>query len=459
MAYQLTKEQVLKLWGEIVADREKKIKLAKTRKFDTIATHGIYDFEQALTQNSASIMEPIYLSSAQVYRNTAELELAYEYKIPAWIYSRIANPSMAFLEDTVALLETHGSDIHASCCATSSGLSAIRTVTDALLVKDDSLPPANFVSCSKIYGGTFQQFSVRRMKEAGIEVRWVKDPMNMEEWASKIDKGTRFLYGEFPTNPTVDIFDITKVAELAHLHGIPLIVDSTCASPAITRPIVLGADIAVHSATKVIGSNGTSIAGLFTARHNLPSRVGCDEMKADFATWVKLWPFRDNGPCIGPMSAILLLNDLRTIRMRVANMSKSAMKVATYLESHPKIEKVHYPGLKSYKNHAIAQKYMKLADTDENAYGFMLAADIKEKEWGDISNARTFYDNLNLLYRATDLGRVKTIATLCAISTHQQQGKVGRDLAEMCPSICRISVGIEDPDDLIKDLEQALSKI
>ena len=459
MFHELSKEQILKMGEETTNERMRKVKLAKTRKFDTIATHGIYDLSQALNSNSASIMEPIYLSSAQVYRNTAELEAAYEYIIPAWIYSRVANPSTAFLEDTMALLETYGSDIIASCCATSSGLSAIRSATDALLVNDNSLPKMNFVSCAKIYGGTFQQFSVRRMQDQGIEVRWVKDPLNIEEWASKIDKGTRFLYGEFPTNPGVSIFDIPKIAELAHSHGIPLIVDSTCASPALTRPLVLGADIVVHSATKVIGSSGTSIAGFLIAKLNIPSIVGSDDMKSDFANYIKYLPFRDNGPGISPMSAIMLLNDLRWLRMRVAQMSKSALKIAAWLEKHPKIAKVHYPGLKSFRAYDIAKKYMKLADTDENAYGFMLAAEIKEAKEGELKNTPVFYDALNLMWRATDLGRVKTIATLCALSTHHQQGESGRSLAEIAPSTCRISVGIEDPDDLISDLEQALAKI
>lgn len=453
-----TREQCLLAGANAVEARLCRIKIAKKRKFDTIATHGLYDLDQALA-NNGSIMEPIYLTSSQVYRNSNELETTLAYEVPGWVYSRIANPSSLFFEETMALLETYGSDSIGSCCATASGMSAIRTVCDALLIKDDSLPKPNFVACAKIYGGTFQQFSIRWMKEMGIEVRWVKDPSNIEEWASKIDDGTRFLYGEFPSNPSVSIFDITKVAELAHSHGIPLVVDSTCASPALTRPLTLGADIVVQSATKVIGASGTTIAGTLTSKMNITSKVGCDEMKADFAGWVKLLPFRDNGPAISPMSAILLLNDLRSLRSRVAKMSDTAMEVALFLENHPKVAKVYYPGLESYKDHSIAKKYMKLVDTDDNAYGFMLAMEIKEDNEWESKNARKFYDALELIFRATDLGRVKTIATLNAISTHQQQGEEGRKLAEIKPSTCRIAVGIEDPEDIIKDLEQALDKI
>jgi cystathionine beta-lyase/cystathionine gamma-synthase len=159
------------------------------------------------------------------------------------------------------------------------------------------------------------------------------------------------------------------------------------------------------------------------------------------------------------MGAILTLNDLRTLRPRMAQMSRTAMEVSTWLEQHPKVEQAHYPGLESYHAHAIAKKYMQLADSDENLYGYMLAIDILEKNPEENINARKFYDALDLTFRATDLGRVKTVATLNAISTHQQQGEEGRALASIKPSTCRIAVGMEDPQDIIADLEQALAAI
>lgn len=454
-----SKEQWIKMGLSMIDDREKRLQISKKRKFDTVATVGIYDFNQAQMFNNSSIMEPIYLSPAQGYTNSAELEASLAYEIPSWCYSRIANPSNFFLEETMALLETYGSDMGASSLATASGMAAIRTATDPFLNKDDSLPPPNIVSSSKLYGGAFQQFWVRRWQEQNIEVKWVTDPTNTGEWESKIDAGTRFLYGEFPSNPSVSIFDIEKVAHLAHRAGIPLIVDATCASPALTRPLTLGADIVVQSASKVIGASGYAIAGIVSAKKNIVSKVGCDEMKKDFATWVKLWPFRDNGPSMSPMSAILLLNDLRYLRMRVKHMSESALKVSQYLEKHPKIAKVHYPGLKSYPAHEIAKKYFMLADTNENHYGFMLACEIKESNPHNLTNARKFYDALRLVWRATDLGRVKTVATLNAISTHMQQGEEGRRLADIKPSTCRIALGIEDVSDILEDIEQALKKI
>ncbi len=444
---------------EMVAERRQRIARAKKWKFDTVATHGLYDLNQALRWNNGSIMEPTYLTPAQAYLNSAEMEVALSYQMPNWCYSRIANPSGFFLEEASALLETYGSDIQGTCLATASGISAIRTATDPFLVKDGNFPNPNIVSSAKVYGGTFQQFRVRRHIEQGIEIRWVKEPENLEEWASKIDKNTRFVYGEFPSNPSVAIFDISEVAKLAHESGIPLIVDSTCASPALTRPLTLGADIVIHSASKVISGSGTSIIGFLISKMNITSKIGTDEMKEDFATWAKFWPFRDNGPALHSMAAILTLNDMRTLRMRIEQMSNSTFALARYLEKHPKIDRVHYPGLESYPAYNLAKKYMKLVDSGENMFGFMLSVEIKEDTPDSSTNTRKFYDALQLAWRAADLGRVKTVATLNAISTHQQQGEEGRALAAVKPNTCRIACGVEHVDDIIDDIEQALRKV
>ncbi|MFC1760281.1 aminotransferase class V-fold PLP-dependent enzyme [Candidatus Neomarinimicrobiota bacterium] len=444
---------------KMVAEHQIRVDRTKNWKFDTIATHGVYDLSEALNNNSGSIMEPIYMSPAQAYHDSGEMEAGLSYQMPNWVYTRIANPSNFYLEATTAMLESYGTGLEASSLATASGMSAIRTATDPFLVKDDSLPPPNFVASAKVYGGAFQQFWVRRWQEQGVEVRWVKNPTNINEWAEQIDAGTRFVYGEFPSNPSVDIFDIQTVGDLAHENNIPLIVDATCASPALTRPLEFGADIVVQSASKVIASSGMTILGLLTSKKNITSKIGCDEMKADFATWVKLWPYRDNGPAINPMACILALNDMRSLRMKIAQMSRSTQTIAEYLEKHPMVDKVHYPGLQSYSSHDLAKKYMKLVDSDENLYGYMLSVEIKERKEGSTENTRNFYDGLDMIWRATDLGRVKTVATLNAISTHQQQGEEGRALASIKPNAVRISIGIENPDDIISDIEKGFANI
>ncbi len=444
---------------KMVREQQNRIKRAKNWKFDTIATHGVYDLTEALNSNSGSIMEPIYMSPAQAYHDSGEMEAALSYQMPTWCYTRIANPSNYYLEATTALLESYGTGLEASSLATASGMSAIRTATDPFLVKDDNYPPPNFVASAKVYGGSFQQFWVRRWQEQGVEVRWVKNPTKFEEWEKEIDEGTRFVYGEFPSNPSVDIFDIQAIADLAHKHNIPLIVDATCASPALTRPLQFGADIVVQSASKVMAASGLTILGLLTSRKNIVSKIGSDEMKADFATWAKLWPYRDNGPAINPMACIMALNDIRSLKMKIAQMSRSAQLIAEYLENNPKVETVYYPGLKSYTAHDMATKYMQLVDSDENLYGYMLSVEIKENQADSTVNTRKFYDGLDMIWRATDLGRVKTVATLNAISTHQQQGAEGRALASIKPNAVRISLGIEDPQDIIADLEKGFNNI
>lgn len=449
----------------MAADRKHRIGRAKQWRFDTIAAHGLYNLRQALNFNSGSIMEPVYMSPAQAFHDSEEMEAALAYEMPSWTYSRVANPSTSFFEETMALLESYGTGLSANCVATSSGMSAIRSAIEPFLVKDDDLPPPNFVSTAKVYGGTFQQFSVRQMMDRGIEVRWIKNNLDMDEWASKIDGGTRFLYGEMPSNPAVALFDIERVAQLAHHYGIPLIVDATCASPALLRPLEFGADIVVQSVSKVIASSGMTIAGTVTARSDILSKVGPDEMRVDFATWTKLLPFRDNGPALNPMSATLALNDLRSLRSRVAQMSRSAMRIAHFLQEHSAVAEVSYPGLSNHPQAEIADKYLTLVDSrlegglPEHLYGFMLAFEIREERGGDSINTRRFYDALDLIWRATDLGRVKTVATIPAISTHQQQGEEGRELASIRPSHVRLSVGIEHPDDIIRDLSQALDAI
>jgi O-acetylhomoserine/O-acetylserine sulfhydrylase-like pyridoxal-dependent enzyme len=450
---------------KLAADRKRRIKRAKGWKFDTIATHGLYDFRQASQFHSGSIMEPIYLSPAQAFSDYDEMEVALAYEMPSWIYTRIANPSTLYLEETISLLETYETDAEACTVVCASGMSAIRSAIEPFLIRDNSSPVPNFVSTSRVYGGTFQQFTMRQMEDKGIKVRWIKNNLDMEEWESKIDANTRFLFGEMPSNPAVALFDIEKVAELAHSNNIPLIVDSTCASPALMRPIEFGADIVVQSVSKIMAASGSSIAGSVTARMNIPSKVGNDEMKHDFCQWMKLLPFRDNGPALSPINSILILNDLRSLRSRVAQMSRSAMKVTQFLESHPKIAKVVYPGLSSHPEADIAAKYLTLVDSEkehghpENLYGYMLTFEVIEKDTSTPVNTRTFYDGLDLIWRATDLGRVKTVATIPAISTHLQQGDAGRELAAIQPNHVRLSIGIEHVEDIITDLHRALDQI
>jgi O-acetylhomoserine/O-acetylserine sulfhydrylase-like pyridoxal-dependent enzyme len=445
---------------ELQARREALATMRRCR-FDTIAVHGLYTLQEAIERNQGSIVEPIYMATSQGYRDADEMEAALAYLIPTWCYARIANPSVYYLEWTLAMLEGYGFAGETSCCATSSGMAAIMSAVEPLLVRipGRESEPVSFVSSCQVYGGTFQQFSVRQ-RDKGNQVRWVRHPERLEEWAALIDGSTRFLYGELPSNPNLAFFDVAAVADLAHRHGIPLIVDATVATPALMRPLEHGADIVVHSVTKSMTSSGFGIAGALIARRNIVTNVPNDAMREDFATYVKFLPNRDNGPNLSPMQAVLTISDLRTLRPRMDQLSRTSQQVAEYLSGHPMIERVDYLGLPGHPLHALASRYMTLVDAEHDAhygcavprYGHLLSFRVA----GGAEATRRFFDALQRIFRATDLGRIKTVATIPAISTHQQQGEEGRALADIPPNQVRLSIGAEHPDDIIADLEQAL---
>lgn len=449
------------------AAKQRAADIAAMRKcrFDTIAVHGLYTMNEALNHNQGSIIEPIYMASSQGYRDSDEMEAALGYQIPTWCYSRIANPSLYYFENTLALLEGYGFDGETSCCATSSGMAAIGCATDAFLSRDPKNPskPINFVSTCQLYGGTFQQFAIRKMKEQGIECRWVIHSADLDEWASKIDENTRFLYGELPSNPGQAFFDLKKVADLAHQHGLPLIIDNTVGTPALLRPLCHGADVVVQSVTKTLTSSGFGIAGAVIARKNLTCKYAPPELTADFAMYLKTLPNRDNGQSLSPMNAILSLNDMRTLRSKVDLFSRNTMRVARFLDDHPQIEQVDYLGLPEHPLHELAKRYLVLVDSEHdeiyekkvNRYGHLMSFRVN----GGAKATRTAFDALQRIWRATDLGRVKSVATIPSISTHSQQGEEGREMADIPPNLVRLCVGGEHADDTIADLDQALAAI
>jgi len=440
---------------EYMAKRKEFREKVRKLRFDTIAVHGMYSVEEAFAQGQGGIIEPLFPSTSQGYRDSDEMEAGLSYQIPTWCYSRIHNPTVFYLEETLSLLETYGCPFDASALCTASGMAAIKQALEPLLVLNEA--PANdinFVSSAQVYGGTFQLFNVR-MKERNAKVRWVSQPWKIEEWEKLVDEQTRFLYTEMPSNPQQACSDLQALAKLAHHFQIPLIVDSTIATPALLRPLEHGADIVVQSLTKTIGSGGASIGGAVIARHDLTSRHLAAEARADYAVWLKLWPARDSGACMSPYSAFFFLNDLRTLRIKVDWFSQNTVAVADFLAHHPRVESVDYLGLKNHKLHELASRYLRMVDSDRPVFGHLLSFTIK----GGPRDARRFFDNLQRIFRATDLGRIKSVATIPAISTHQQQGNEGRRLAGIPATMVRLCVGGEHPDDIIADLDQALNKI
>jgi O-acetylhomoserine/O-acetylserine sulfhydrylase-like pyridoxal-dependent enzyme len=449
---------------KLLAQRSAAVARAKAMKFDTIAVHGLYTLEESLERNQGAIIEPLYLSASQGYADADELEAALSYLVPTWCYTRIANPTTYYLEWTLALLEGYRTGSDTSCLVTASGMSAIMAAVDPFLVKQKDGPERiNFVTSIQLYGGTYQHFAVRKMKERGIDVRWVQHPHDMQEWKSKIDEDTRFLYMEMPSNPQQSFCDVKALADVAHSFEIPVIIDATCATPALMRPIAYGVDVVVHSLTKSITAGGLAIGGALISRKPITTKVRNDDpmFKSSFAEYVKFWPYRDNGPAASPVNAMFTLNDLRTLRSRMDLVSANCQKVSEFLEKHSKVYQVDFLGLPSDPLHQVARKYMKLVDSDDgkggevNRYGHLMSFRVD----GPPENARKVYDNFKLIHRATDLGRIKSVATIPAISTHFQQGEEVRKAADIPPQLIRLCVGGENPDDIIADLDQALKKI
>lgn len=449
---------------KLIAQRQAALARMKAMKFDTIAVHGLYTVEEAIERNQGAVIEPLYLSASQAYADSDELEAALAYLVPTWCYTRIANPTTYYLEWVLALLEGYRTGYDTSCCVTASGMGAIMSAVDPLLVKQKDGPERiNFVSCIQVYGGTFQHFSIRKMKERGLECRWVQHPWDIEDWKSKIDEDTRFLYMEMPSNPQQSFCDIAALADLAHSWEVPLIIDATCATPALMRPIAHGADIVVHSLTKSITSGGFAIGGALISRKPIMTKVKNDHplFKESYAEYVKFLPYRDNGPASSPVNAIFAINDLRTLRSKMDVVSQNCQTVAEFLQKHPRVYQVDYLGLPSFHLHGVAKKYMKLVDSDDgkggevNRYGHLMSFRVD----GPPENARKVFDKFKMIYRATDLGRIKSVATIPAISTHQQQGEEVRRIADVPPQLIRLCVGAEHADDIIADLDQALNSL
>ena len=441
--------------GRQIMEREQQQRtLMRKKKFDTIAVHGLYDMQAAL-ESQGSIIEPAYLSTAQHFTNSDHMEAGLAYLMPAWTYARVANPTLHYLEETLGLLEGYGFSGEVGTHLTASGMAAVFLSTNPFLMADPACASPNIVASARCYGGTFTLFT-RYANERGIDLRWVRDPLNLKEWASQIDGETRLVFGEMPANPSLAVLDIEAVANLAHAVDAPLIIDSTIATPALMRPLLHGADVIVHSVSKSMATSGMVIAGAVIARLNIPSKVGPDELRRNYAAYIKGYPHRDMGPTLNPLSALLTLNDLRTLRSRTDISSQTALRVAGFLQSCPALENVQYPGLPGFRGHELARRYMRLVDAPEDEaarFGYLLSFNVR----GGAEAARRVFDRLQMIWRATDLGRVKSVATIPMISTHQQISGSDKDVAGLQPNMIRLSVGLEHPDDIIADLAQALT--
>ncbi|MGB5617360.1 MAG: aminotransferase class I/II-fold pyridoxal phosphate-dependent enzyme [Desulfobacterales bacterium] len=389
---------------------------------ETQVVHGIHTGDT----NTLDLVAPIHMTSAFEFKNAAHGAGLFSGKDDGYIYTRISNPTVSMFQAKMAILEG-GED----AIATSSGMSAIASIALSL-----SKPGDNFVSCATVYGGTFALFT-ENLKALQIEARLISPALSDSKKAieSLVDKKTRFLYMETPANPTLDVIDIEMWAGIARKHLIPLVVDNTFATAYLQNPLLIGADVVVHSATKYISGHADVIGGVIVGKKKMMDRI-----RAEY-----IYHF---GPTMSPFNAWLFLRGIKTLAVRMERHCLNAMRVAEWLNSHPKVTKVYYPGLPSHPGHPIAKKQMK-------CFGGMIAFEVS----GGIKAGQAVMDNVHICRLAVSLGDCDTLIQHPASMTHSTYTKEDRTTAGIPDGLIRISVGIEHADDIIKDLENSFSFI
>jgi O-succinylhomoserine sulfhydrylase len=377
-----------------------------------------------LDNDQESMSVPIYQSVAYQYPDAKEAAAIFAGTKPGYTYGRWDNPTVHVFEKRMAALENTEAAI-----AASSGMAAIFLYCHQMLEPGDE-----FVSSNRVYGGTFGLFDVG-LKKMGIKVKFVTTPEKIEAWDAAITKKTKFLFVETPSNPALFIANIPALATLAHSKKVPLVVDNTIATPALQHPINLGADVVVHSTTKYICGNASSLGGIICGSKEL------------IEGGIRKGPLRYLGPSMAPFNAWLSILGLETLELRMQKHCSNAMEVANYLSKHKSVESVNYPGLSSNPYYKM-MKVNKLAGA-----GSLMSFVVK----GDYNDATCFIDALEVFTHATHLGTCKSIVTHPASTTHSAMGESEMRKAGISPSLIRFSVGIEDTQDLIADIDQAMN--
>lgn len=395
---------------------------------------------------------PIYQSTSFTFENSDHAAALFGLQQFGNIYSRIMNPTTDVFEQRVAALEGGMAGL-----ATSSGQAAQFLALSSLLEVGDEI-----VASSTLYGGTYTQFDVS-FRRIGINVKFV-EPDDPENFRKALTPRTRAIYGETIANPRMNVLDIEAVAKIAHEAGVPLVIDNTMASPYLCRPIEHGADIVLHSATKFLGGHGTSIGGIIIDSGKFPwtdkypaitqPSPGYHGMKFGevfgplaYIIKVRVEGLRDFGPCISPFNSFLFLQGIETLAYRMEAHSRNALTVAQWLENHPSISWVKYPGLKSSPYSALATKYL------PKGQGSIVTFGIK----GGLEAGRKLIDSVKLFSHLANLGDAKSLIIHPASTTHQQLTDPQQLDAGVTKDLVRISVGIEDVEDIIWDLEQAIA--
>lgn len=420
-------------------------------KLESIALHHGYEPEQ--TTRAAAV--PVYQTTSYTFDDTQHGADLFDLKVQGNIYTRIMNPTTAVLEARVAEMEGGIAGL-----GLASGMAAITYAIQAIAGVGD-----NIVSVSQLYGGTYNLF-MHAFPRQGIDVRLV-DGADLASLEAAIDHRTKAVFLESIGNPAGNIVDIEKVAAVAHRHGVPVIVDNTVATPILCRPIDFGADIVIHSLTKYIGGHGTTIGGMIVDSGRFdwtadkgrfailnepdPSYHGGVYTEAlgpaAFIGRARVGPLRNTGAALSPHSAFLLLQGLETLALRMERHCENALKVAEHLRSHPKVRWVNYAGLPDSEYNGLAQKLTRGKASGILSFGI---------DGGEEAGGR-FIDGLKMILRLVNIGDAKSLACHPASTTHRQLSDEELAKAGVSRDLVRISVGIEHIDDIIADIDQALS--
>ncbi len=417
----------------------------------TLALH--HGFQNDPTTKAVAV--PIYQTVAYEFDNAQHGADLFDLAVPGNIYTRIMNPTNDILEKRLAALEGGIAGL-----VVSAGSAAINYAIQTLAQAGD-----NIVSTPQLYGGTYTLFA-HMLPSFGVEVRFAKDD-SPESIAALLDEKTKAVYAESIGNPAGNIVDIAAFADVAHAHGVPLIIDNTVATPILCKPIEFGADIVVHSITKYVGGHGNSLGGVIVDSGKFPWAEHKERFPvfnrpepsyhgvvytdtfgpAAFIGRARTVPLRNTGSALSPFNAFLLLQGLETLALRMERHVENALAVAQYLQDHPKVAWVSYAGLPDHPHHGLAQKYRGGKPSAILSFG------LKE---GYAAGVR-FYDALQIFKRLVNIGDAKSLACHPASTTHRQLTVEEQAKAGVKPEMIRLSVGIEAIEDLLADLNQALN--
>ena len=419
-------------------------------KLETLTIHA-----GQTTDDSKSRAVPITQTTSYVFDDTQHAQDLFSLAKPGNIYTRIMNPTQNVFEERLTALEGG-----VGALATSSGQAAIHL--SLLNIVETGY---EIVASANLYGGTYNLLNVT-FKKMGIKVHFV-DPSDPENFKAAINDKTRAVFAETIGNPRIDVLDIEAVAKIAHDNDLPLIVDSTFATPYLLRPFEHGADIIVHSATKFIGGHGTSIGGVIvdSGQFNwdngkFPGLVEPDESyhgvsyandigPAAYITKARVQLLRDLGSAVSPFNVQQFLLGLETLHLRMERHSENAQKIAEYLENHPKVKWVNYPGLKSNKYYDLGQKYL------PKGQGAILTFGID----GSVEEIAKFVDGLGLFSHVANVGDSKSLVIHPASTTHQQLSEAEQIASGVLPELVRLSIGTENAEDILADLEAGLKEV